>query len=61
MLSLNQQIPNGAIPDAVMPFRVTKEQAQKLIEEFVGKRKTFAHPRFKAEFTTQNIMGAYLP
>jgi len=61
MLSLNQQIPNGAIPDAVMPFRVTKEQAQKLIEEFVGKRRFFAHPTFKKEFCTQNIMGVYLP
>jgi len=61
MLSLNQQVPNGAIPDAVMPFRIPKERAQKLIEQFVGKRRTFAHPRFKAEFTTQNIMGVYLP
>ena len=61
MLSLNQQIPNGAIPDAVMPFRVAKEQAQQLIEQFVGKRRFFAHPTFKAEFTTHNIMGVYLP
>jgi hypothetical protein len=61
MLSLNQQIPNGAIPDAVMPFRIPREHAQKLIEQFVGKRKTFAHPTFKAEFTTNNIMGVYLP
>ncbi len=61
MLSLNQQVPNGAVPDAVMPFRVTKEQARLLIEQFVGNRRFFAHPRFKAEFTTENIMGVYLP
>ncbi|MDR1358553.1 MAG: TFIIB-type zinc ribbon-containing protein [Coriobacteriales bacterium] len=61
MLSLNQQVPNGAIPDALMPFRITKEQARTLIEQFVGKRRFFAHPRFKAEFTTENIMGVYLP
>ncbi|MDR2108191.1 MAG: hypothetical protein LBP28_01845 [Coriobacteriales bacterium] len=60
-LSLNNQVPNGAIPDAVIPFRVTKEQAQGLIETFVHKRQFYAHPRFKAEFTTDNIMGAYLP
>ncbi|MDR3053287.1 MAG: zinc ribbon domain-containing protein [Coriobacteriales bacterium] len=60
-LSINQQIPNGAIPDALIPFRLTKEQAQKHIEAFVSKRQFFAHPRFKAEFTTQNIMGVYLP
>lgn len=61
MLSLNQQVPNGAVPDAVMPFRITKEQARGRIEQFVGKRRFFAHPRFKAEFTTNNIMGVYLP
>lgn len=61
MLSLNQQVPNGAVPDAVMPFRISKEDARKHIEEFVGKRRFFAHPRFKADFNTQNIMGVYLP
>ncbi|MDR1087721.1 MAG: TFIIB-type zinc ribbon-containing protein [Coriobacteriales bacterium] len=61
MLSLNQQVPNGAIPDALMPFRITREQARALIEQFVGKRRFFAHPRFKSEFTTENIMGVYLP
>ncbi|MCL2808071.1 MAG: TFIIB-type zinc ribbon-containing protein [Coriobacteriia bacterium] len=61
VLSLHQQVPNGAVPDAIMPFRIPKEQAQKIIEEFVGKRRFFAHPRFKTEFCTQNIMGVYLP
>jgi ribosomal protein L37AE/L43A len=61
MLSLATQVPNGAVPDAVMPFRIPKDHARKLIEQFVGKRQFFAHPRFKAEFTTENIMGAYLP
>lgn len=61
MLSLNQQIPNGAVPDALMPFRIPREQARTRIESFVGKRNFFAHPRFKAEFTTENIMGVYLP
>jgi hypothetical protein len=60
-LSLNKQVPNGAIPDAIIPFRLSKESAQAAIERFVGKRRFFAHPRFKAEFTTANIMGVYLP
>jgi len=60
-LSINQQIPNGAIPDMVLPFTVTKEAARAQIEEFVRKRKFFAHPQFQAEFTTENIMGVYLP
>jgi len=60
-LSVNQQIPNGAIPDMVLPFGVTKEAAKAQIEKFVGQRKFFAHPKFSKEFTTQNIMGVYLP
>lgn len=60
-LSLNCQIENGAVPDVVLPFAITKNDAQKLIEEFVGKRNFFAHPKFKEEFTTNNIMGVYFP
>ena len=60
-LSINQQIPNGAIPDVVLPFKLTKAEAKEQIENFVGKRKFFAHPKFKEEFSTNNIMGVYFP
>ena len=60
-LSINQQIPNVSIPDTVLPFKLSKEEAQSEIEKFVGKRKFFAHPKFKEEFTTNNIMGVYFP
>ena len=60
-LSVNQQVPNGVIPDVVLPFNLTKEEAKQLIEKFVGKRKFFAHPQFSKEFTTNNIMGVYFP
>ena len=60
-LSVNQQIPNGSVPDVVLPFTVKKEDAKAEIEKFVGKRKFYAHPKFKEEFTTENIMGVYFP
>ncbi len=60
-LSVNQQIPNGSIPDVVLPFQIKKEDAKLEIEKFVGKRKFFAHPKFTKEFTTNNIMGVYFP
>ena len=60
-LSINHQIPNGTIPDVVLPFNVERDAARIEIEKFVSKRKFFAHPKFKAEFTTENIMGVYLP
>ena len=60
-LSVNEQIPNGSIPDVVLPFKISKDEAQSEIQKFVGKRKFFAHPKFRQEFTTENIMGVYFP
>lgn len=60
-LSVNQQIPNGSVPDVVLPFTVKKEDARTQIEKFVSKRKFYANPQFKKEFTTENIMGVYFP
>ena len=60
-LSINEQIPNGAVPDTVLPFSVPKKEAKDAIEAFVGKRKFFAHPKFRQEFSTDNVMGVYLP
>ena len=61
ILSINDQIENGSVPDVILPFSKRKEEAQKKINDFVGKRKFFAHPKFKKEFTTDNIMGVYFP
>ena len=61
MLSIEHQIPNGAVPDLVLPFLLSREQAQVRIQEFVKQRAFFAHPKFKREFTAQNIIGVFLP
>ena len=60
-ITINEQIPNGAIPDVVLPFSVTKQTAEEKIKTFVEKRKFFALTKFKNEFTTENIMGVYFP
>ncbi len=60
-LSINKQIPNGSIPDVILPFSVLKEDAEAQIKKFVNKRRFFAHPVFRKEFTTDNIMGVYYP
>lgn len=61
VLTVNEQVPNGAVPDAVLPFSVTQDQAVGHIKEFAGKRKMFAHRRFVDEFTPENVVGVYLP
>lgn len=60
-LTVNDQVPNGAVPDAVLPFSLTHEQAVAAIRAFAGKRRLFAHRRFVHEFTPENVVGVYLP
>ncbi len=60
-LSVNEKMPNGAVPDLVLPFQTEKKVAEEKIDEFVGKRKFFAHPTFTKEFSSENVMGVYLP
>lgn len=61
VLSVNRQVPNGAVPDAVLPFGLTREEAVQRIADFAGKRRTFANSRFKREFVPENVMGVYIP
>ncbi|WP_227873086.1 TFIIB-type zinc ribbon-containing protein [Brachybacterium ginsengisoli] len=60
-LSINSQIPNGAVPDAVLPFQLTREEAIERIDAFTAKRRTFADGRFKQEYVPENVMGVYIP
>jgi hypothetical protein len=61
VLGVNEQIDNGAVPDAVLPFHIKKEDAVARIRQFVGKRQMFALKAFKEEFTPENVLGVYLP
>ncbi len=61
MLSINSKVPNGAVPDVVLPFKMKKDEARAHIEKFVGDRQFYANKNFKKEFTTENIMGVYFP
>jgi len=60
-LTVNEQIPNGAVPDAVLPFTITHDQAVEKINEFAGNRRMFADRAFLAEFTPENVVGVYMP
>ncbi|MHA3722279.1 TFIIB-type zinc ribbon-containing protein [Leucobacter sp. HY1910] len=60
-LSATEQLPNGAVPDGVLPFSVTREQAIENISKFVKSRKFFAHPAFVRQFEPSEVVGVYLP
>ncbi len=61
ILSINQQIPNGTFPDAILPFTLTHEQGVEAIRQFAGSRRFFAHPAFRDGFAPENVRGVYLP
>lgn len=60
-LSINNRIENGAVPDGILPFTITKQQAMEAISGFAGKRKSFQHPEFTRSFKPENVMGVYMP
>ncbi|WIH03376.1 TFIIB-type zinc ribbon-containing protein [Xanthomonas translucens pv. graminis] len=61
VFGVNEQVANGAVPDAVLPFHIDKENAVARIRQFVDKRRLFALKAFKQQFTPDNVVGVYLP
>jgi hypothetical protein len=61
VFGVNEQIANGAVPDAVLPFHIKKDDAVARIRQFVDKRRMFALKAFKDQFTPENVVGVFLP
>jgi hypothetical protein len=61
VFSVNEQVANGAVPDAVLPFHIKKGDAVARIRQFAGKRQMFALKAFKEQFTPENVIAVYLP
>ena len=61
VLTLNEQVPNGAVPDAVLAFSITHDEAMAKIREFAGKRRLFADRAFVRGFKAENVVGVYMP
>lgn len=61
VFGVNEQVANGAVPDAVLPFHIRKDDAVARIRQFVDKRRLFALQAFKDQFTPENVVGVYLP
>jgi len=61
VFGVNEQVANGAVPDAVLPFHIKKDDAVARIRQFVNKRRMFALKAFREQFTPENVIGVYLP
>ena len=55
------QIPNGKMPDMVLPFKIKKNDAILKINEFVSQRRSYANPEFKKQYDVNSVVGVYLP
>lgn len=58
-LSINHQIDNGMIPDEILPFRLTREQALDNIFQYVRKKLDFTTKDFKNGLTLENVRGVF--
>jgi hypothetical protein len=61
VFGVNEQVANGAVPDAVLPFHIKKDDAVERIRQFVHKRRLFALKEFKEQFSPENVIAVYLP
>ena len=60
-LSINDKLPNGAVPDMILPFRVTREYAFAEMCGYMKEHKSLAKKQFVNDFKPENLMGVFLP
>lgn len=60
-LSVNQQIPNGHIPDLILPFTITRDEAEKSIRQYIDDGGFFVDSEFKKNFDPDALRAVYLP
>ena len=60
-LSVSKKVPNGSVPDMILPFNVSKEVAFKLMSDYTRKYKFYAKKGFKDQLKIENIVGVYFP
>ncbi len=60
-LSINDKLPNGAVPDMILPFKLSRRAAHRLMNKFVQDHRTLCKQEFADQFSEDNLMGVYLP
>ena len=61
VLSINTAQKNGSVPDGILPFKISKEEASNIMKEYLSDKKFFAAPKFKKELNLEEIKGVYFP
>lgn len=60
-LSINHQVDNGMVPDEILPFILTREQAFDKIYQFSKDQLTFSTDEFRKNLKPENIHGVFFP
>lgn len=60
-LKTAQRIPNGSMPDMVLPFKLTRKEALSRMKIFAQERNFFAFDDFAKGLTEESVIGVYLP
>ena len=61
IFSINEKISNGAVPDLVLPFKITKEEAEKKIRACLDENKVNIDDEFALQFRAEQTRGVYFP
>ena len=61
VFSANEKMPNGAVPDLVLPFKMTKEEAVAKIRESVDLNSPNLLTEFRQNFKPEEVRGVYFP
>ena len=61
MLSVTEKLPNGAVPDLILPFKLTREEAFRNMCLFLKDRTKHANLQMVREFSEENVRGVFLP
>ena len=60
VFTVNEKLKNGAVPDLVLPFKMTKTQAQEKARECINNM-TSVHSDFCEKFEKEGLRGVYFP
>lgn len=61
ILSVNEKVSNGAVPDLVLPFKFSKRKAQEIIKKYIAANTTEVNKDFADNYKSENVCGVYFP
>ena len=61
MIPADLYIDNPNVPEQILPFKIEKEEAKQIIDEYIKKRHKYSTKEFLVNYNSDNIVPVYLP